>query len=45
MFKGGFMGDINFFIQKGVSLFTVDPTPPVGNPTLPVSPFPYIQNK
>lgn len=44
-FKGGFFSDANYFIQKGVSFMSVDPPAAFGNPTMPVPPFPYFQNK
>ena len=43
--KGGFFSDANYFIQKGISFMSVDPTAPIGNTSLPVPPFPYFQDK
>lgn len=41
--KGGF-SELSFFLQKGLSMFEMQPTPAAGNTSL-VPPFPYFQSK
>lgn len=43
--KGGFLSEASYFMNKVDSFFSVDPTPPIGNASVPVPPFPYSQTK
>lgn len=42
-YKGGF-SELSYFLQKGLSVFQMDPTSAFGNTSL-VPPFPYFQSK
>ena len=43
--KGGFLSEASYFGNKVYSFISVDPTPPFGNTSIPVPPFPYFQTK
>ena len=42
-YKGGF-SELNYFIQKGLSMFDMTPSVAYGNTGM-VAPFPYFQSK
>jgi hypothetical protein len=44
-FKGGFLSEASYLINKVDSFFSVYPTTPTGNASIPVPPFFYSQTK